>query len=141
MRNKVARRHLSATEVRNLRTLLLTDVLAPQEIGRRIKAAREEAGLRQEDLADLVGLGTRTIQNYEAGSTKPYTHLRKIAAALNVNVDRLLHDEDVQSPPLSERLDSIELGQEAILMQLERLELLLLEVRQGSETEPGDGPE
>lgn len=97
MRSQVARRNLSSQELRNLRTLLLLNVLEPEEIGGRIKLARERAGLRQEDLADLVNVSTRTIQNYEAGDTKQYSALQLIARATAVSVEWLLHgDRDPQ---------------------------------------------
>lgn len=93
MRSQVARKKLSVTDARNLRTLLLLNVFEPEEIGDRIKRARERAGLRQEDLADLIGMSTRQVQNYEAGESKQYGKLRAIAGATGVSVDWLLHGE------------------------------------------------
>lgn len=93
MRSQGARRKLSATDVRNLRTLLLVNVFEPEAIGARIKQAREEAGLRQEDLADLLEVSTRTVQNYEAGASKPFKHLNDIAAATRVTTQWLIHGE------------------------------------------------
>lgn len=93
MRSQVARRKVSATEARNLRTLLLLNVFEPEEIGARIQTARERAGLRQEDLADLIGVANRTVQNYEAGATKPYARLKAIAEATGATVEWLLHGD------------------------------------------------
>src|SRR5205823_2224153 len=58
--------------------------------GDRIRQARERAGLRQQDLADLIGMSTRQVQNYEAGESKQYAKLRSIAGATGVTVEWLL---------------------------------------------------
>lgn len=97
MRNQVARKELSATNLRNLRTLLLLNVFSPEEIGERIAQAREEAGLRQEDLADLIEVATRTVQNYEVGATKPFTKLRRISEATGRPVEWLLHGDQAEA--------------------------------------------
>jgi transcriptional regulator with XRE-family HTH domain len=94
MRSQGARKKASATNARNLRTLLLLNVFEPEEIGDRIKQARDRAGLRQEDLADLIGMSTRQIQNYEAGESKQYAKLRAIAEATGVRVEWLLHGDE-----------------------------------------------
>jgi transcriptional regulator with XRE-family HTH domain len=89
----VTRTKLSATDVRNLQTLLLASVFEPGAIGGRIKQAREEAGLTQEDLADAIDVTTRTVQNYESGDTKPYKKIGPIADATGVSTRWLLHGE------------------------------------------------
>lgn len=130
----MARNKLSATDARNLRTLLLLDVFAPEEIGARIAKAREEAGLRQEDLADLVELSTRQVQNLEAGVSKPYKHLKAIAEVTNRPFDWFLHgdEEKPQLPPgLQEQLaDAVEALAEVaprLAAVADRLEALLVE--------------
>lgn len=93
------RKKLSATDARNLRTLLLLNVLAPEEIGARIAQARVEAGLTQPELADLVGASLRSVQGWEAGAVKPYRWLEALAAATGVTVAWLLHgDQDELDP-------------------------------------------
>ena len=47
-------------------------------IGRRLAQARKEAGLTQEQLAELVGVTPRSIQGYEAGKVVPYRHLKRL---------------------------------------------------------------
>lgn len=74
--------NLSATDRRNLRTLLLMSVFEPESIGARIAKARQEAGLTQEQLAALVGIVTRTVQNHESGTTAQYRHIKLYAAVL-----------------------------------------------------------
>lgn len=85
---------LSATDRRNLQTLLLMSVFEPEAIGQRIAQARKEAGLTQEELGDVVGLATRTVQNHEAGATAPYKHLRAYASVLGRDPSWFIHGED-----------------------------------------------
>ncbi len=57
----------------------------------RIRAAREAAGLSREDLAELLGLSYKTIQNYETGATAPpMTRFGDVAAALGVTLADLM---------------------------------------------------
>lgn len=59
-----------------------------QMIGDVIRAIREGAGLRQKDLAALVGVSSVAISNYERGTRSPSAEmLEKIAAVLDVNVE------------------------------------------------------
>lgn len=108
MRSQAARKKVSATDARNLRTLLLLNVFEPEEIGDRIRQARERAGLRQEDLADLIEMSTRQVQNYEAGESKQYGKLKAIAGATGVTVEWLLHG-DPEAPEPNGHLDAEEI--------------------------------
>lgn len=103
------RKKLTATEGRNLRTLLLLSVFEPEDIGARIAAARKEAGLTQEELADLVGVSTRSLQGYESGAVIPYRHMAKIADVAQRPVAWLLHGDEAEDEATnSERLARIE---------------------------------
>jgi transcriptional regulator with XRE-family HTH domain len=94
------------------------NVFEPKEIGGRIQEAREKAGLRQEDLADLIEMSTRQVQNYEAGGSKPFAKLKAIAGATGVTVEWLLHGDP-------ERDESVTPAELALLRED------LAEVRQG----------
>ena len=60
----------------------------------KIKEAREELKLNQQQLGELVGVSKRSIAAYETTDTKPRGNIaRKLAAALQVSVDFLLNDE------------------------------------------------
>jgi transcriptional regulator with XRE-family HTH domain len=121
MRSQVSRNQLSATKTRNLRRLL-QEVLEQGSrirlaaVGERIKQARQEAGLTQDELADLVGIGMRQIQYYEAGESDPYRRINKIAEVTNTTAGWLLHGEVPVSEPaadeLAARLLAVEEGQE-----------------------------
>ena len=58
----------------------------------RLKEKRGEANLTQAELEKIAGVSTRTIQNYELGSRKPYQIevVQKIADALNTTTEYLL---------------------------------------------------
>jgi transcriptional regulator with XRE-family HTH domain len=127
----VTRNKLSATDTRNLRTLLLLSVFEGQEIGARIKRAREEKGLRQEDLADLINVSTRTIQGYEAGETSQYRRLKAIGEVTGRPVEWFLHGdrpEDVEATTVAELRAEVA----AVRLLVERI----LERLDGPETRP-----
>jgi len=103
------RKKLSARDTRNLRTLLLLSVFAPEDIGARIAAARKEAGLTQEELADLIRVSTRSLQGYEGGEVIPYRHMGRLAEVLKRPAGWLLHgDQDESDATNAERLERIE---------------------------------
>lgn len=57
----------------------------------KIKEIRERNGLKQSELAELVGVSTRTIQNYENGEIQPsMDKLEKISSILGVDVLELM---------------------------------------------------
>lgn len=95
-----------------------------QEIGARIALARKRAGgMTQETLADLIGVSTRSVQDYEAGVTIPWKYLLPIAKVTKVDVDWLIHGDETEPPEVRELLEDIDarmrrieehvLGQEA----------------------------
>jgi len=114
MRSQVARNPNSATSSRNLRKLLV-NVLEQAadrgilvDLGDRIRQARQEAGLTQDQLADLVGVGMRQIQYYESGESDPYRKLIQISEATGKTVEWLLRGDAVTPPELDERLERLE---------------------------------
>jgi transcriptional regulator with XRE-family HTH domain len=61
------------------------------EVGRRIRKAREEAGLTQGRLAELVSLTRTSVTNIEQGRQKLLLHtLADVAAALQVPAAELV---------------------------------------------------
>ena len=64
-------------------------------IGERLRQLREERALRQEDLAELAGVGKNTVNRIEKNRTEPHmTTVRKLAGALKVDPREL-----VKGPP------------------------------------------
>lgn len=60
-------------------------------IGEKIKKYRKERGLTQKRLAELSGLATGTIQQYELEKRQPRVNiLQKIADMLDIDISELL---------------------------------------------------
>ena len=60
-------------------------------LGNKIQSLREEHGLSQKELANLVGVTTGTIAEWEAEESAPsLTELSRLSKALNVSSDVLL---------------------------------------------------
>jgi len=58
-----------------------------KEIGRRLRQFRQDAGLSQEALAEMIGVSSQQVQKYENGhTTLNIPKLQQIADALKVQV-------------------------------------------------------
>lgn len=91
----------------------MTDQELAIYIGLKIKEFRDQRGLTQKELADLIEMGNTTIANYEKGFRTPKKNtLFKIANALNVTIDDLF-------PNLKQSDNSIIESVEEILSQLD----------------------
>ncbi len=62
----------------------------------KLKQARAAQNMTQAALADIIGVSTRTIQNYEMGKMYPkQTQIyARLASVFSVPVEYLLNDED-----------------------------------------------
>lgn len=56
-------------------------ILFVEVVKEQIIQARREANLTQAELAEMVGVTTRTVQNWEAGTRQPFRRLAEIAIA------------------------------------------------------------
>jgi len=83
----------AATAGRDFRTFLLMSQFEAKEIGARIAQARREAGLTQQQLAELAPFSARSLQDYETGVTIPYRQLREIGKLLDRPIEWFLHGE------------------------------------------------
>lgn len=94
------------------------------EFGRRVRAARESAGLTQQQLATALDLTRSSVANIEAGRQKALLHMTAaVAAATGVPPADLLPDPTaVQAPPsLARDLGRLsEPDREAVEMLLRR---------------------
>lgn len=72
-----------------------------EEVGRRLRQARTEAELTQQQLASKVGLSRASVANIEAGRQPFLLHtLNSFAAALEVKPQSLLPDDGAQAADL-----------------------------------------
>ncbi len=84
----------SSHNAKNFRTFLLMQQFAAQEIGQRIAQARKESGaMTQEQLAELLNVSTRSVQDYEAGSTMPYKVLPRLEEIFKKPIGWFLHGD------------------------------------------------
>lgn len=66
-----------------------------KELGNRLKQARKEKGLSQEDLANLIGLKVGTVSKYEQGDRTPgIGKLQLIANTLGCDTSRFVASGD-----------------------------------------------
>lgn len=123
----------AATNTRTFRTFLLMSQLQAKEIGARIALARNERGMTQEEVADVATFSKRSLQDYEAGHTLPYRHMREISRLLNRPVEWFLHgDQPDEAASLESRLAELAaaVGElvtqfgEAVASSLSRLEAI-----------------
>ena len=84
-----------------------------KEFGGRLRRARKNAKLTQENLAERVGLTRTSITNIEKGRQKVLIHtLFNLASAVGVNPHILLPDEQYETEGLSRILNREKLGEE-----------------------------
>lgn len=68
--------------------------LKPAELGARIRAARERAGVSRTELARRLGVHLNTLARWEAGErVVPADALVKISESIEIGVEGLLHGE------------------------------------------------
>lgn len=69
-----------------------------KRFGEKVKERREELGLGQEHLGNLIGVSRRSIVSYESGVKTPrQNNLTKLARALGVT-ERYLTNDDCDDP-------------------------------------------
>lgn len=75
-------------------------------LGERIKEARKNKGLTQEELADLLNITVRGLQNYEWNTRQPRIEmLNKIAKILRVPLESLVLDNFIPNDKLINLVD------------------------------------
>jgi len=84
------------------------DMVTSRDIGLKIKALRQQAGLSQEKLAEMVGVTFQQVQKYENGQTTlNVTKLQVIAQALKVSVIEFFTSAPTQGVRLTEEEDRL----------------------------------
>lgn len=64
--------------------------IEPQEIGKRIKTARERKGWTQMDLANEASVSMSTVQRWERGDLPPVRELIRLAGVLKIEPEQLV---------------------------------------------------
>ena len=76
--------------------------MGASEIGRRLKKARIDAGLKQADVAKILGITYQAISNYERGVNRVDTDtLQRLCSVYNIKVSDLLRTPARTSEMLS----------------------------------------
>lgn len=97
------------------------------QIGERIKQARLEAdGMKQRELADLLGVSERSVIAYESGEVIPYRFIRKIEDVTGKSAAWILHGDRAGDGGVPEELQA---QLSLILDQIKLLRVELAELR------------
>lgn len=89
-------------------------------VAQRIKIARENQGLSQEELAAKAGIARPNIARIEQGRHMPtYSTLLKVANVLNLDINHLLAKPTVSTEDMAEFGEMAELGFDEWAKQLE----------------------
>lgn len=78
-------------------------------------------------MAELASFSKRSLQDYEAGVTIPWRHMREISAILKRPVEWFLHGDDAEVQSLSDRVDQLQTQLDEILALLRSERLALRE--------------
>lgn len=78
------------------------------DIAKRIRQAREEAHLSQEELAEAVGVSDKSISAYEKGRANPPLNKLKMIAQSTSHSLHYFTDENIDQATLASKLESIE---------------------------------
>ena len=84
-----------------LRAMKETKSSGTNPIAEKIRFLRKSRGLKQIQLAEIVGVGASAISNYEKGVSQPEKRvLIKMAEYFEVTIDYLLDRDAVHEPPM-----------------------------------------
>jgi transcriptional regulator with XRE-family HTH domain len=91
--------------------------LAMAVFGEILKRLRQEKGLSQQELANLIGVHVRQVSKYEMGTSMPtLDRIRRMAEMLEVSADELVFGaakrrpttSSIKNPVLADRLRTLE---------------------------------
>ena len=72
--------------------------ISAQELGRRLRLARDNAGIRQDDAAQVIGMSRPTLVSIEKGTRRVRVHeLQSLARRYGISVNALLRREAVHT--------------------------------------------
>ena len=106
-------------------------------IGKRLKLLREEMGLKQIDIAEMLVVSRTTYTQYETEKSEPdLATVAKLAEIYNTSVDFILGKTDIRTPieTLAAHHEGEEWTEEE-LEEIERLKEVVKMKRQKKETQ------
>lgn len=93
-----------------------------EEIGKKIKQAREEQGISQRDLGMSLGLSDKAVSAYEASRTvPPLETLIRVADELNKPLDYFIR-EDSHDYKIETRIAAVEQTLQKLLAELKNIQ-------------------
>jgi transcriptional regulator with XRE-family HTH domain len=118
----MATRNVTTQSARLFGNLLLMASIEPEEIGKRIKAAREAKHWTQLEFAMKASVSPATIQRWESGKLPRVRELLRAAQLLDVPAEELVESEVVteRDEETNARLARIEQVLEELVVRLER---------------------
>lgn len=128
-RNPSKAQRVATTNARRLNNLLLMMQFDPIEIGARIKRARLECGLTQEEVAGMGAFSYRSLQGWETGERIPFKHFAELGQLLRKTSEWFLYGDEEQEEggaaqvrymELLKRLGEVESQQQEILEALRK---------------------
>ena len=103
------------------------------ELGERIKAARGEFGLTQEQAAEALGVSRQTLSNWERGKTYPdIVSVIKMSDLYCVSLDRLLKEEKKEKASMDKTyMEFLKESTDAVRSENRRAKMVLIFVTVG----------
>lgn len=96
------------------------------EIGKKLKAARQEAGLTQEQAAERLFVSRQTIFNWENEKTYPdITSVVRLSDLYSISLDELLKGDVKMLEHLEESTDLVKSNQKLILAAVANVAIFL----------------
>lgn len=96
------------------------------EIGKKLKAARQEAGLTQEQAAERLFVSRQTISNWENEKTYPdITSVVRLSDLYSISLDELLKGDVKMLEHLEESTDLVKSNQKLILAAVANVVIFL----------------
>jgi len=103
------------------------------ELGRRIRRARERKGWTQRQLAAEVGVGSRTVGGWERGETVPLNRMGRLEEVLGPGIDPAAAEVKVSRGMSGEVALMFAHFEELSQMDLLRLSRLIQDIALGGE--------
>lgn len=137
----MASTRLVSTKARRLRHLLRV-AIGQEEIGRRIREAREAADLTQRDLAERIGVQTaQSISRYERGETEvPMKRIRRIADATGKPLDFFITLPEGEQPVSPDATARLEREVAELKTMMEEAVVLMQQLRAAAPSEAPSSP-